>query len=62
MEESVQMTVTIRKCSDGLFSCPMFGATSLEGIKEWSCVTPNLNVIQEQNKPQIRLNTWLEPK
>lgn len=62
MEESVHMTVTIRKRSDGLFSCPVFGETSLGGIKERSCVIPNLNVIQKQNKPQIRLNTWLEPK
>lgn len=44
------------------FSCLMFGATSLGGIKERLCVTPNLNMIQKQNKPQIRLNTWLEPK
>lgn len=41
MEESVHMTVTIRKRSNGLFSCPMFGATSLGRIKEWSCVIPN---------------------
>lgn len=60
MEESVHMTVTIRKISDGLFSCPMFGATSLGWIKERSCVIPNLNVIQKQNKPQIRLNTWMD--
>lgn len=62
MEESVHMIGTVSKRSDGLFSRPMFGATSLGGMKERSCVIPNLNVIQKQNKPQIRLNTWLEPK